>query len=498
MRGLLGAIRRNGRRLLVAALAGLLLAASLPPWGWWPLAFAAVAVLDVALHGTGRRGRLAVGWVAGIAWLAPSTVWMLDFSPPGYVAAAFVLSVAPGLAAAAVPGRAPWRWVALPGALAVAEFARWSFPFGGVPLSTVPMSQAASPFVVVARLGGGVLLTLVVVTGGVALRAAALRHRRGTAVALAAVVVAVGVASLVPRAGTVGSLDVAVVQGGGPQRTRAVDTDPALPYRRHLDATATITGPVDLVLWPENVVTVDGFVEDAPEGAELAELARRLDTTLLPGVVEGFDDHFRNASLVFTPDGTVTDRYDKVQRVPFGEYVPFRSAVDLLSGGAASTFIPRDARAGTGPARLDTPVGRLAIVISWEVFFERRARDGVGDGGEVLLNPTNGSSYWLTIVQSQQVASSRLRAVESDRWVLQAAPTGFSAVVDPDGTVVDRTGVSETRVLRHTVDRRTGTTPAVRTGPWPWLVVAVGLVVGATLADRRTARPGAVTPRAGA
>lgn len=496
MTGRVAAIRRNRRRLASAVVAGLLLAAALPPWGWWPLAFVGVAMADVALDGVCRRGRLALGWLTGIAWLAPSTVWMLDFSPPGYVAAAFVLSAATGVAAAVVPGRAPWRWVALPGALALAEFARWSVPFGGVPLSTVPMTQAASPFVVVARLGGGVLLTLVVVTGGVALRAVALRHRRGAAAAFAAVVVTVGIAGVVPRANTVGTLDVAVVQGGGPQRTRAVDTDASLPYRRHVDATETITGPVDLVLWPENVVTVDGFVEDAPEGAELAALARRLDTTLIPGVVEGFDDHFRNASLVITPDGALTDRYDKVQRVPFGEYVPFRSAVDLLSGGAASTFIPRDARAGTGPARLDTPVGRLAIVISWEVFFERRARDGVGDGGEVLLNPTNGSSYWLTIVQSQQVASSRLRAVEADRWVLQAAPTGFSAVVDPDGTVVDRTGVSETRVLRHTIDRRSGTTPAVRTGPWPWLAVAVGLVAGAAIGDRRTRAP--ITPRAGA
>jgi len=491
-----GRLRRNGRRLGTAVGGGLLLAASVPPWGWWPLAFVAVAVLDVALEGTGRRGRFAVGWLAGVGWLAPSTVWMLDFSPPGYVAAAFVLSAAPGVAAAVVPGRRPWRWLALPGALALAEFARWSFPFGGVPLSTVPMGQAASPFAVVARLGGGVLVTLVVVGGGVALRAALLRHRRAVAIGLACTVVIVAAATLLPRARTVGTLDVAVVQGGGPQRTRAVDTDPALPYRRHVQATEGITGPVDLVLWPENVVTVDGFVEDTPEGAELAALARRLDATVVPGVVEGFDDHFRNASLVITPEGTFTDRYDKVQRVPFGEYVPFRGAVDLLSGGAASTFIPRDARAGTGPARLDTPVGRLAIVISWEVFFERRARDGVGDGGEVLLNPTNGSSYWLTIVQSQQVASSRLRAIESDRWVLQAAPTGFSAVVDPDGTVLDRTGTSEARVLRATVERRTGTTPAVRTGPWPWLGVAFGLVAGAIYADRRTDRR--VTPRSGA
>jgi apolipoprotein N-acyltransferase len=85
---------------------------------------------------------------------------------------------------------------------------------------------------------------------------------------------------------------------------------------------------------------------------------------------------------------------------------------------------------------VDTPVGPLGIVISWEVFFADRARDAIGNGGEVLLNPTNGSSYWLTQVQTQQVASSRLRAIETGRWELQAAPTGFSALVDPAGNLL--------------------------------------------------------------
>ena len=81
--------------------------------------------------------------------------------------------------------------------------------------------------------------------------------------------------------------------------------------------------------------------------------------------------------------------------------------------------------------------------ISWEIFFDHRSRAAVRAGGQVLLNPTNGSSYWLTIVQSQQVASSRLRALETDRWVLQAAPTGFSALVTPDGDVLYRASVDQ-------------------------------------------------------
>ena len=83
------------------------------------------------------------------------------------------------------------------------------------------------------------------------------------------------------------------------------------------------------------------------------------------------------------------------------------------------------------------------------MFFGGRARDGVRDGAGVVVNPTNGASYSGTIVQTQQIASSRLRALETGRWVVQAAPTGFSAFVSPDGDVIERTAVGERAVIRR-------------------------------------------------
>ncbi|MEL7208028.1 MAG: apolipoprotein N-acyltransferase, partial [Actinomycetota bacterium] len=238
-------------------------------------------------------------------------------------------------------------------------------------------------------------------------------------------------------------------------------------------ASELIEGRPDLVLWPENVINVEGPVIDNVEGDELSELARSLDAPLVVGAVEGEDDGFRNAALVIDADGEFTGRFEKVRRVPFGEFVPFRSALEPFAGDALPD---RDAIPGEGPAVLDTAVGPVGVVISWEVFFAPRARDAISNGGEILLNPTNGSSYWLTIVQSQQVASSRLRALETGRWVLQAAPTGFSAVVDPDGAVLQRTGVSEQAVLEATVERRRGQTIATRVGDWPMLLVGLLLV----------------------
>ena len=162
--------------------------------------------------------------------------------------------------------------------------------------------------------------------------------------------------------------------------------------------------------------------------------AERLDAPIAVGVTEDSADgtQFVNAQVVVAPDGVVYDRYEKVRRVPFGEYVPLRSLLEAL--GAPVDQIGRDAVAGTGPAVVELPDGtELGVVISWEVFFGGRAREGVKLGAEAILNPTNGSSYTGTIVQTQQVASSRLRAVENGRWVVQAAPTGFTAVIDADG-----------------------------------------------------------------
>lgn len=471
-----------------AVLAGLAIAASVPPWGWWPLALVGVALWDRALADASWLARGRRSWLVGVAWLLPSMLWMWDLTAPGYLVAVVAFATYFAIAAALVPPSTPARWIGLPAAIVLAEIARWTVPFGGVPLSTLAMSQAASPVGQTARLGTAIFVSGVVGVAGVALSAAALRRWRATAVGAAVVVGLTLLALVAPRGSDVAPLTFALVQGGGPQRTRAATTDEREVFERHLEASETITTPVDVVVWPENVVAVEGPLGETVEGDELAGLARRLDATLVVGATEGIDrEAFRNASIVYSPAGEVIARYDKVRRVPFGEYVPLRGVIERLAG-EGSGLSARDAVAGEGPAVVDTPAGRLAVVISWEVFFTNRVREGVLAGGEVLLNPTNGSSYWLTQVQSQQLASSRLRAIESGRWVLEAAPTGFSAVVEPDGTVQQRTAVSERAVLQGTAQRRTGDTVATRIGPQPTVLLVVVALGAAWLVERRRHR----------
>ena len=130
----------------VAALAGgLLVAMSLPPWGWWPLAFAGIAIY-VTAHGrvVGRRAQFAAGFAFGLAWLAVGTAWMWQLTVPGYLVASVVFGCFHGVAAIAAPG-GRWREVGLPVTHTLVEAVRFSFPFGGVPLASLGIAQVAGP-----------------------------------------------------------------------------------------------------------------------------------------------------------------------------------------------------------------------------------------------------------------------------------------------------------------------------------------------------------------
>lgn len=499
----------TGRRAALVALAGGLgVALSLPPWGWWPLAFVGVAAFDVALgpHRPGeapsRRRRAALGATFAFAWLAVGMAWMWQLTVPGYVVASGVFAGFHAVAAVAAPF-GPWAVIGRPLTHTLVEAVRFSWPFGGVPLASLGISQAAAPLAGIARLGGVVLLTWVVLQVGFALGAAA-RWARGTASGhagrvrsglarpiggLLAVGLVVVLAAVAPRGRDTGTvLDTAVVQGGGEQGTRADDVPSEVVTARHLEATRGIDADdaLDLVVWPENVVDV-AVLEGSEELELIAAEAERLGVPIALGITEdvaGEPNRFTNAEVIVTPQGEVTARYDKVRRVPFGEYVPLRGALDAL--GAPVDQVPNDALAGTAPAVLDLPDGtRLGVVISWEVFFGGRVREGVERGAEVVINPTNGASYTGTIVQSQQVASSRLRAIETGRWVVQAAPTGFSAFVSPSGDVLQRTAVGERAVIRRAVPLRQGQTWYVRLGDRPWIVALLAAyAVTAVLARR--------------
>jgi apolipoprotein N-acyltransferase len=507
------AARRDLRRPLAAFVGGVLVAFSLPPWGWWPLAFVGVTIFDAAQgeHPTRRQAALR-GFVFALPWMAIGMCWMWFLTVPGYVAVSIFFAGFHAAAAAVAP-TGPWRTIGRPAAHTLVEAVRLGFPFGGVPLATLGISQAGGPLLIVSRVGGVILITWIVFQVGCALagpapaiprgmprrvvgseraaRARATKGRPHGLLGLVGVVVMIVVALIAPKGHELDAepLTIAAVQGGGEQGTSALDVPSARVTQALLEATATIEpdDELDLVVWPENGVDVDDepFVGSADHAAITAEAAR-LGVPFSVGVTEDSEfandptpGAFVNAQVVVTPEGDVTSRYEKVRIVPFGEYVPFRSVLEAL--GAPLEQVPSDAIAGADPPVNELPNGdRLGVMISWEVFFGGRGRaattgDGTGDTA-ILLNPTNGASYTGTVLQTQQVASSKLRAVENGRWVVQVSPTGFSAFVDSDGSVYQRTGVSEQRVITMDVPLRGGRTWYTTIGNWPFVLALLALL----------------------
>ena len=488
------------KQSLVAIIAGLLVAFSLPPWGWWPLAYVGVA-LFATCRPNSNRARFMFGTLFALAWLAPGMAWMWFLTAPGYVIAALLFSALHGIASmitGAVTDRQKHRAIVGPLAHTLAEALRFSFPFGGVPLATLAISQAASPIAPIVRVGGPLLLTYVVLQIGFLLanlRETAASKRAMHAVLLTVVVAVLPIAgSIAPHGRDIGrTLNIAAVQGGGPQGTLAINTNSRDVVIRHLDATKTITGGIastdeqlDLVIWPENVIDVSSF-SSSIERTEVAAEAARLNAPFLVGITEDLDNKFfTNAQVVVNTDGSLGDRYDKVRRVPFGEFVPMRGLLEAV--GAPVDRIPRDALAGNDTAILRAADTTIAVVISWEVFFAGRANEGVERGATLLVNPTNGSSYTGTILQTQQIASSRLRALETGRWLVQVSPTGFSAFVSPSGQVFDRTGVSEQHVITREVQLRSGRTIYSYLGDLPFILIMSTSLIALLIVGRRKTR----------
>lgn len=473
-------------RAALSLLAGAMMCAALPPWGWWPLCIIGVALWALLLEDRPPRSRFWVGAGVGLALYLPSTVWMVKMTPVGWpVAVATWFPLVFGIVSVLCPRR--FVLVALPGLVVLSEWVRWHAPFGGVPLSMFAYTQGRGPLLPIARVFGTLGVSGAVAVAGVAL-AGLLRPatRRWGAIAAGSLVALTLCSVVAPKGHDVKPVTVAAVQGGGEQMTEHWSTDYDEVLQRHLDAATAIDEPVDLIVLPENIVNVDGYWDTSAERAKITDLAIAKGATVVAGVVEDRNSSvsFWNFATAITPTGEQQDRYDKVRRVPFGEYVPLRS---LISRFAEGQLPGRDAMPGTGPAVLDTTLGRLGVVISFETFFPRRVRDAMHNDAQIVLNPTNGSSYWLTQVQTQQIATSTLRAVESGRWLVQAAPTGFSAVISPSGEVVSRTAISEQNVLVETVTLREGTTLAMWWREVPILLMSIFSVAAAWLVRHRRA-----------
>ena len=487
---------------VLAAASGLTLLASHPPLGLWPLSFLAPPLLLAALALDARRagegGRVRawrLGALAGVAAFAPMLSWLI--LPAGYVGWALLTLVqAAWIGLLAVLLR-PWLgspWLPIVTAIAWTGIDAWraTTPLNGFEWGAIAYAHVDGSWLLpVARLVGGRGITFLVVligaSGFAVLRRGwrRLRERgdlpvetslegvRGALALLVAAMLVSVLATIEPPPQT-GTLDVLVVQGNDLRHWEEEPQDPDPPLRiatalRDETLEAVGDGPApDLTVWPESSLDRDPFLPSGEPLRELAgETADAVGALLTGASLEGPDPETQRliAALLLDDGFEVADRYVKRRLVPFGEFVPFRS---LLGWFPPLEQIPRDAI----PNR-DAQAVRLAddlhaaVVICFETLFPGIVRSNVlapEEPAEVILALTNDASFGISPEPAQHLAQSRLRAVETGRYVVHAALTGRSAVVDPWGRTSHETELFTVGHLRAEVGLVEGRTPYLLIG----------------------------------
>ncbi len=515
--------RLDGWRRLAAAFgAGVISAAAMPPLGAWPVLFLTFPVLVLLLDGLPAPGwrtvrtAAATGWWFGFGYFLASLWWigdafLVEADVFAWLLPVAVISLPAGLALFTALGMAlarllwssgPARICALAAGLTAGEWLRGhvltGFPwnsYGYALADNLALAQSAALF----GLWG---LTL---AAGLVFSAPALLlqpYPRGRllwpAIALCALLLAFagGQVRLDQTVGMVEGVRMRIMQPALPQDQKFAygERRNVLEGYLELSARPSKTYPeglknVSLLIWPESAFP---FVyEREPWAKERIAATLPDNVTLVTGAARygapppGQSSFFFNSIRVINADGTVRQSADKVHLVPFGEYLPFQSALEALGlqqltrqrGGFAS---------GTQLTALDIPgAPRAAPLICYEAVFPHAVMPA-GERPGFLLNVTNDAWFGETPGPYQHFLQARLRAIEEGIPLVRAANTGISAVIDPLGRIVAALPLGEKGNLDAGLPLALqDPPPAARYRSWPFTALFLLVLAVAAFAKAR-------------
>lgn len=491
-------------RPLAAIGSGVALWSAFPPLNWWPAAVVGVAGMALVVRGRRIRGAAGLGMLTGLGMWVPTVSFLQPIGLDAWIAVALIEAlwfVGLGVALVLV-GRLRWWPIASALVWVGEEFLRDRWPFGGFPWARLAFGQADGPLLRLAALGGAPLVSFAVALGGGALAYLALEGgigRRRTAALLSGAAVAVvllaPLAISLPTAGTTrggapSSIIVAAVQGNVPRLGLKEFAQRYAVTQDHLNETRLLAQkvaagqlpPPQIVIWPENATDQDPRTDPVARSQVDAAVAAVGVPTLIGAVIDGpGPQHVQNAGIVWSPLTGPGQMYLKRHLVPFGEYLPFRSVLSKLIG--EFSLIPKDFVPGHARGTLQLGPVRIADAICFEVADDAVVRQAVTGGGRLLVVQTNNASYehpgdsGYGGETAQQLAITRLRAVESGRAAVVAATSGVSAMIAPNGEVLARTKVFTPAVLDMRLPLRDPLTIADRVGPWPeWILSSAALL----------------------
>ncbi|MFD3539251.1 apolipoprotein N-acyltransferase [Streptomyces sp. NPDC058662] len=499
-------------RALLAALSGVLLYLSFPPRPLWWLAPLALALLAGCLHGRRARAGFGLGFLAGLGYLLPLLMWTgEEVGPVPWVALAAVEALFIGLTGLgiALVSRLP-AWPLFAAAVWVAgEGLRARAPFGGFPWGKLAFGQADGVFTPLAALGGTPLLSFGVALCGFGLYGAlrtSRAHPRRTAAALAALTVAAPIGAalaarpLVSDAAEDGTVVAAVIQGNVPrlgldfnsQRRQVLDNHAKRTVQLARDVEAGRVPKPDFVVWPENSSDLDPYAEPDAR-AVIDQAVKAIGVPVAIGaVVAPETGTLRNTMILWDPVAGPTTTYDKRKIQPFGERIPMRSFVRLFSSDVDR--VRRDFGPGKDPGVFDMAGSGVGMVTCFEAAFDDAVRSTVRDGAQVIAVPSNNATFGRSQMTYQQLAMDRVRAVEHSRTVLVPVTSGVSAVIRPDGKIVQQTRMFTADALVAEIPLRSSRTPATALGPLPEYALLASAAAGLGWILTRRIRARRTTP----
>ncbi|BAU95834.1 apolipoprotein N-acyltransferase [Corynebacterium suranareeae] len=500
-------------RLALAAMGGLFVYASNEPIGWFiagivgiALFFASLAPWSIGTPPKRRRKNepvpflqrvsvgptipqgMLLGFVHGLVAYLLLLPWIGEFvgSLP-YIALSVVealYSIALGAFGVAIARWKDWKVFLFPAMYVAVEYLRSSWPFDGFAWVRLAWGQINGPLANLAALGGVAFVTFATVLAAVGVAMVVISKKHLTGVIVTASVLVIGAVSslYIDRDGTSSdSIEVAAIQGNVPRMGLDFNAQRRAVLSNHARETLKLDQQVDLVIWPENSSDVNPFT-DAQARAIIDGAVDHAQAPILVGTITVDEVGPRNTMQVFDPVEGPTEYHNKKFLQPFGEYMPFREFLRNFSPyvDSAGNFQPGD---GTGVVSMNAAnLGRavtVGVMTCYEVIFDRAGRDAIANGAEFLTTPTNNATFGFTDMTYQQLAMSRMRAIEFDRAVVVAATSGVSAIVNPDGSVSQRTRIFESATLTESIPLKDTVTIAARVGFYvELLLVIIGTLAG--------------------
>lgn len=451
------------------------------------------------LDGARKRTVAVTGAMYGLGFMGPLIWWMNAVSSGAYVGLvlAETLFFIPIMLALRAAVRLPWWPLAGAAVWVTGEWARGGFPFTGFPWGRLAHTSIDTPFSSYARLvampGTSAVLFLVAALLMLVVVGPA---RRTRVIAAGGIIAIAGLGAVLPTgiAGADGTRQVALVQGNVPGVFLTWPRGEILEL--HLAETRRLADKIDagevprpdMVLWPENATDVDPFHNQAVRD-QIESLSARLQAPILVGgLYDGpTADTLYNQGVVWTANGP-GDRYVKLKPVPFGEYVPFRKEAGFIVNRLARD-IPRDMVAGDRSGAITIGNTLIGDTICYDIAYDSVTRRAIDGGAQMIVVQTSNAAFTGTSQPEQQWDISRLRAIETGRWVTVPSTNGITGVVDPTGRVVDRAPMHQPATVSATVTLASGRTPALVIGRYlEWVLVLLG--VGAWWAGTRRRNQG--------